>query len=228
MRPLNRRAILVLLGLVLSASLLCACGDDPPTGHVAPRGEAGPLSEGPEVLLRMVEPVTVLVLPKRGDYALFWAAINEAHGVLKRNNISLVGSPRCAFHDFPRPEETPVDERLFEVWLPVPENILAPPGFQLREEAGGRAAYMTFKGPITPESTPDHQALFDFIYGRGLQPAGPVVEVYNWDVNTPAEEYITEIYVLVSEPPAETEIPTTEIPVEEPLEEPRTLPRSSR
>lgn len=190
---------------VLVALLLVSCGDDQPREYAVPVGEDGGLSAEPEVVVRMVEPTTILVLPKRGDYDLFWAAIQEAQGVLRRNGIELVGSPRCAYFDLPRPEEVPLEERRFEVWLPVAENIIAPPGFEVREERGGQAAYMTFKGPIGPDSRPDYATLFEYVYGRGRRPEGPVVEVYHWDANTPAEEYITEIFVLLSDPPPEVE-----------------------
>jgi effector-binding domain-containing protein len=207
-----RRASPALVPAVLL--LIAGCGDDQPADFVPPAGETAPLTAEPEVTVRMLEPATVLVLPKTGSYDVFWSAVEEARGVLRRNGVELVGSPRCAYYDLPRPAETPLDERRFEVWLPVTENMIPPPGFRIDEVEGGEAAYMTYKGPIRTGERPDYGTLFEYVHQLGRNPVGPVIEVYHWEAGIPPEEYMTEIFLRLSEPVEETaagEEPPTEI-----------------
>jgi len=88
----------------------------------------------------------------------------------------------------------------------VTENIIAPPGFRMDEVEGGEAAYMTFKGPVEAGNRPDYGSLFEYVYQLGRQPVGPVIEVYHWEAGIPPEEYMTEIFLRLSEPVVEEPI----------------------
>ncbi|MCK4595004.1 GyrI-like domain-containing protein [bacterium] len=163
-----------------------------------------------EVTYELVELEATPVVFKEltGDYALFGDAVEEGFEILEAAEIEVVGAPIGVFHD--NPEIAPVEELRSEVLFPVAEDTEPPVGYAYKVTEGGTAVMTILEGELTEENMPDYDALFTYIAREGLEVAGPVIEIYYWDPELDPSEYVTEIYVPVTEPEA----------VEETAEEP--------
>lgn len=159
-----------------------------------------------------LEATPVVFKELTGDYALFGDAVEEGFNVLKAAGIEITGAPIGVFYD--NPEIAPVEELRSEVLFPVAEDTGPPVGYAYKVTEGGAAVMTTFLGELTGENMPDYDALFGYIAKEGLLIAGPVIEIYYWDPELDPSEYVTEVYVPVTEPEAVEE--TVEETVEEP------------
>ncbi len=167
-----------------------------------------------------LEATPVVFKELTGDYALFGDAVEEGFEVLKAAEIEVTGAPIGVFHD--DPEIAPVDELRSEVLFPVAVDTEPPTDYAYKVTEGGMAVKTTFLGELTEESMPDYDALFGYVAKEGFEVAGPVIEIYYWDPELDPSEYVTEVYVPITEPGAfeEPVEETAEEPVEETTEEP--------
>ncbi|OGD72371.1 MAG: hypothetical protein A2Y64_00015 [Candidatus Coatesbacteria bacterium RBG_13_66_14] len=195
------------------ALFLGACEEEKPPEPVEP---VEPVE--PTVVYEMTELTATPVVFKEltGDYALFGDAVEAGFTALKDAKIECVGDPFGLFFD--DPALVSPEELRSEVCFPVAADVKPPKGYAYKVTEPCKAVMTTFKGEFTEENMPDYDALFKYVAEQGLLVAGPVIEVYHWGSEDPAE-YVTDIYVPVTEPPA-PEAETAETPVEEPVEEP--------
>ena len=207
------RLLYVVLALSF-ALFLVACEDEKPQEPVEP---VGPVV--PAVVYEMAELAATPVVYKEltGDYALFGDAVDAGFTALKDAKIEVVGDPIGVFFD--DPALVPPDELRSEVLFPVAADTTPPKGYAYRVTEPCKAVMTTFKGEFTDENMPDYNALYKYIAEQGLVVAGPMIEIYHWGSENPAE-YVTDIYVPVTEPGAAgtaiIETPATEPVVEPP------------
>jgi len=206
------RLLYVVLALSF-ALFLVACEDEKPQEPVEP---VGPVV--PAVVYEMAELAATPVVYKEltGDYALFGDAVDAGFTALKDAKIEVVGDPIGVFFD--DPALVPPDELRSEVLFPVAADTTPPKGYAYRVTEPCKAVMTTFKGEFTDENMPDYNALYKYIAEQGLVVAGPMIEIYHWGSENPAE-YVTDIYVPVTEPGA-PEAATIETPTTEPVVEP--------
>jgi len=200
--------------LALSFALfLGACEEEKPQEPVAP---VGPVE--PTVVYEMAELAATPVVYKEltGDYTLTGDAIMAGFAALKDAKVECVGDPFGVFFD--DPAKVAPDELRSEVCFPVAADTKPPRGYAYKVTEPCKAVMTTFKGEFTDESMPDYGALYEYIFKQGLVPAGPMIEVYHWGSDNPAE-YLTDIYVPVTEPGVPV-AETTEAPTTEPVVEP--------
>jgi len=202
------RKLLYLLLVLPVALFLGACEEE----AVEEVEEEVEVVEEIEYEMVELEATPVIFVELTGDYALFGDAVKEGFEVLKAAEIEVTGAPIGIFHD--KPEIAPVEELRYELLFPVAVDTEPPEGYAYKVTEGGQAVMMTFEGEFTEENYPDFDALFAYIAKEGLEVAGPVTEIYNWDLEADPPVYITDIYV----PVMEAEV--LEEPVEETAEEP--------
>ncbi len=190
--------------------LVTGCGDDQPQQVAAPTGEPSIVEAAPEVVRKNLVGTGVLVLAKTGDFNLYPQALEEALAALSDEGIEPLGDSMGILSL--ESAALPLQERTWEVLIPVPNDTLAPKGFTYREIESGTAAMISFKGPFKRDRIPLYEALDSWVYAHGFEPAGPPIEVYFWGEDLPEEERITEIYLRFGEPGVEAE------PVAEPVE----------
>jgi effector-binding domain-containing protein len=207
-----RRLLYVVL--VLSFALfLGACEEEKPP---VPEAPVEPVA--PAVVYEMTEFAATPVVFKEltGDYALTGDAIEAGFTALKDAKIECVGDPFGVFYD--DPALVAPEELRSEVCFPVAADTKPPKGYAYKVTEPCKAVMTSFKGEFTEENMPDYGALYKYVVEQGLLIAGPMLEVYHWGAEDPAE-YVTDIYVPVMEPPA-PEAATTETPAAEPAVEP--------
>jgi effector-binding domain-containing protein len=206
------RLLYVVLALSF-ALFLGACEEQKPQEPVEP---VGPVE--PTVVYEMAELTATPVIFKEltGDYDLTGDAVDAGFTALKDAKIEVVGDPIGVFFD--DPSKVAPDERRSEVCFPVAADTKPPKGYAYKVTEPCKAVMTTFKGEFTDESMPDYGALYKYIAEQGLVVAGPMIEIYHWGSDNPAE-YLTDIYVPVTEPGV-PEAATIETPTTEPVVEP--------
>ncbi len=205
-----------LLYVVLALSFvlfLGACEEEKPP---VPEAPVEPVE--PAVVYEMTELEATPVVFKEltGDYKLFGDSVEAGFTALKDAKIECVGDPFGVFYD--DPALVAPDELRSEVCFPVAADTTPPKGYAYKVTEPCKAVMTTFKGEFTDENMPDYGALYKYVVEQGLLVAGPMLEVYHWGAENPAD-YVTDIYVPVTEPPA-PEAETTETPAAEPTVEP--------
>jgi DNA gyrase inhibitor GyrI len=207
-----RRLLYVVLALSF-ALFLGACEEEKPQEPEAP---VGPVT--PAVVYEMAElaATPVIYIELTGDYALTGDAIEAGFTALKDAKIECVSDPCGVFFD--DPAKVAPDELRYEVCFPVAADTKPPKGYAYKVTEPCKAVMTTFKGEFTEENMPDYDALYKYVIDQGLVPAGPMIEVYHWGSDDPAE-HLTDIYVPVAEPGAPVAA-DAETPSEEPVVEP--------
>ncbi|HUT98720.1 MAG TPA: GyrI-like domain-containing protein [bacterium] len=206
------RLLYVVLALSF-ALFLVACEEEKPQEPVEP---VEPVL--PAVVYEMSELAATPVVFKEltGDYDLFGDAVEAGFTALKDAKIEVVSDPFGVFFD--DPALVAPDELRSEVCFPVAADVKPPKGYAYKVTEPCKAVMTTFMGEFTDENMPDYAALYKYVADQGLLVAGPMLNVYHWGSEDPAE-YVTDIYVPVTEPPA-PEAETAETPATEPAEEP--------
>jgi effector-binding domain-containing protein len=201
-----QRLLYVVLALSF-ALFLGACEEEKPEEPEAP---VEPVE--PAVTYEMAELAATPVVFKEltGDYALTGDAIEAGFTALKDAGIEVVGDPFGVFFD--DPALVPPEELRSEVCFPVAADTEPPKGYAYKVTEPYKAVMTTLKGEFSEENMPDYADLFKYIADQGLLMAGPMIEVYHWGAEDPAE-YLTDIYVPVTEKPT-PEAETTEAPAE--------------
>jgi len=207
-----RRLLFVVLALSF-ALFLGACEEEKPAEPAEPTEPVEPT-----VVYEMAELAATPVVFKEltGDYALFGDAVEAGFTALKDAGVECAGDPFGVFFD--DPALVPPEELRSEVCFPVAADTKPPKGYDYKVTEPCKAVMTSFMGEFSEENMPDYMAMYKYVADEGLMIAGPMIEVYHWGAEDPAE-YVTDIYVPVMESPA-PEAETTEAPATETTETP--------
>jgi effector-binding domain-containing protein len=148
-----------------------------------------------EVNVKETEPMCVACLSMRGAYSQIPTAMGTLYGFAGQSGLVPTGAPRAVY--FTAPDQGPESEALWELWAPVygepPESGPDAMGLGVKQVPSKLVASTIHKGPYEAiEST--YNELMKWIDDEGYDMAGPPEEIYYSDpVDTPPEEYLTEV-----------------------------------
>lgn len=139
--------------------------------------------------------MSVAFASMRGTYAQIPAAMGRLYGFAGQSGLTPTGAPRVVY--FTAPDAGPEADALWELWAPVagepPETVPGETGLGVKRVPGKLVASTMHKGPYE-DIEPTYRALAEWVDDQGYELVGPPEEIYYSDpLNTPPEEYLTEV-----------------------------------
>jgi len=146
----------------------------------------------PEISTKVVPATKVAYVAKKGSYDLIPQAMGEVFGFVARLSVAPAGMPLGVY--FNNPRETPVEDLVWELQVPVPPDTSErrEGDFGVKAVPERLIAFALHRGPYDSVA-PAYDALSAWIAREGYRIAGPPEEAYFTPPGVPPEQIVTEI-----------------------------------
>ncbi|MCU0610209.1 MAG: GyrI-like domain-containing protein [Candidatus Eisenbacteria bacterium] len=156
--------------LVLTPVVLFA---EEPVSSPAPEQ---PVAPSPEIMIKQVDSLCVVVLPMKGSYAQHEEAIARLMSYLPDTlKVAPLGPPFGRY--FNNPMEAAEADLLWEVGMEVASGVAPTPPFESKVFPTGEVAYTIFTGPYENAGNA-WPGVYMWVMSRGYTPAGPPMEIW--------------------------------------------------
>jgi len=175
------------IAFLLIVVLLIGCGGPKKETPIKPASSA--TSEF-VAMVKMVEPMTVLSIEKKGPYNMVGKAINELMSWIMVKQIKPIGAPFGIYYDDPLkviPEST-----RYEVCVPVLQDTKGEKTFKVKQLPAMEVAYTMHIGPYEKVGE-TYGKLSGWIEKNSYTIVGPAREIYVSNPSVPPDSLRTEI-----------------------------------